>query len=305
MTAEVLSSLASAFILGLLGSGHCVGMCGGLMGAFALGATPGRRPRSALLLGYNLGRVVSYGVAGTLLGGAGWALTQALGQWPLRLLAGGLLVVMGLYLAGGWQGLLKLEHVGQGLWARIRPLAGTLLPVASLRAAVMLGMLWGWLPCGLVYSTLLWAASQGQPAHAGLLMLAFGLGTCPLLLLTGLAGAGGQRWLRRPGIRRAAGSLLIAYGLWTCAAVVYHEAFSAHPKHMPAHQSVNGSNLSWPVVFQSVTLALHTCFKEFDRCPSHLNKGQAIRHIARTAAWPRFAFPFPWTCKTWMRWTPL
>lgn len=242
MTAEVLSSLASAFILGLLGSGHCVGMCGGLMGAFALGAAPGRRSRLALLLGYNVGRVVSYGVAGTLLGGVGWALTQALGQWPLRLLAGGLLVVMGLYLAGWWQGLLTLERLGQGLWVRIRPLAGTLLPVASLRAAVMLGMLWGWLPCGLVYSTLLWAASQGQAGHAGVLMLAFGLGTCPLLLLTGLAGARGQRWLRRRGIRQAAGSLLIAFGLWTCIAVVYHKALGPHHGHMATHHVINGSS---------------------------------------------------------------
>jgi sulfite exporter TauE/SafE len=176
----------------------------------------------------------------------GWALAQATGQWPLRLCAGGLLVVMGLYLGGWWHGLLRLERLGQGLWAYIRPLTGQLLPVASLRAAVALGMLWGWLPCGLVYSTLLWAASQGQPGHGGVLMLAFGLGTMPLLLVTGMAGAGAQRWLKRRGVRQAAGGLLIAFGAWTCAAVLHHQDNQGTHAHyrggMNAPANGNGSH---------------------------------------------------------------
>ncbi|MDZ5602319.1 sulfite exporter TauE/SafE family protein [Pseudomonas sp. RP23018S] len=213
---ELLPLLGSAFVLGLLGGGHCLGMCGGLMSAltFAIPAEQrGRRLR--LLVAYNVGRVLSYACAGLLLGLAGWALASSPLALGLRVLAGLLLICMGLYLAGWWSGLTRVEALGRGLWRHLQPLARRLLPVSSLPRALLLGALWGWLPCGLVYSTLLWAASQGNASHSAWLMLAFGLGTWPVLLATGLAAERVAALLRRRSVRRAGGLLVMLFGLWT------------------------------------------------------------------------------------------
>ena len=213
---ELLPLLLSALVLGLLGGGHCIGMCGGLMGALTL-AIPAeqRQRRLGLLLAYNLGRIASYGLAGLLIGAAGWALASGPAATALRLLAGLLLIAMGLYLAGWWSGLTRIEGIGRLLWRRLAPLARRLLPVRNAPRALLLGALWGWLPCGLVYSTLLWAASQGDALDSALLMLAFGLGTLPVLLATGLAAERLTALLRRRGVRIAGGLLVILFGLWT------------------------------------------------------------------------------------------
>ena len=185
---DLLPLLGSALVLGLLGGGHCLGMCGGLMGALTLAIPPEQRGRRLrLLLAYNLGRILSYASAGLLLGLAGWAVASSPAALALRVVAALLLIAMGLYLAGWWSGLTRIEALGRGLWRHIQPLASRLLPVSSLPRALLLGALWGWLPCGLVYSTLLWAASQGNAGYSAALMLAFGLGTWPVLLATGLA----------------------------------------------------------------------------------------------------------------------
>ena len=214
--ADLLPLLLSALILGLLGGGHCIGMCGGLMGALTL-AIPAeqRQRRLQLLLAYNLGRIASYAMAGLLLGAAGWALANSTAVVVLRTFAGLLLIVMGLYLAGWWSGLTRIEGIGRLLWRRIEPLARGLLPVRNAPRALLLGALWGWLPCGLVYSTLLWAASPGDALDSALLMLAFGLGTLPVLLATGLAAERLTALLRRQGVRIAGGLLVILFGLWT------------------------------------------------------------------------------------------
>ena len=214
--ADLLPLLISALILGLLGGGHCMGMCGGLMGALTLAIPPEQRGRRLqLLLAYNLGRILSYASAGLLFGLAGWAVASSPAAMLLRIVAGLLLISMGLYLGGWWSGLTRIEALGRGLWRHIQPVASRLLPVSSLPRALLLGALWGWLPCGLVYSTLLWAASQGDALDSGLLMLAFGLGTWPVLLATGMAAERLTAVLRRRGIRMAGGLLVILFGLWT------------------------------------------------------------------------------------------
>ncbi|WP_220813666.1 sulfite exporter TauE/SafE family protein [Pseudomonas paralcaligenes] len=208
--------LASALILGLLGGGHCLGMCGGLMGALTLAIPPEQRTRRLrLLLAYNLGRILSYATAGLLIGLAGWAVASSPAAMALRVAAGLLLIAMGLYLAGWWSGLTRIEAVGRHLWRHLQPLASRLMPVSSLPRALLLGAVWGWLPCGLVYSTLLWASSQGSPTDSALLMLAFGLGTWPVLLATGMAAERLTALLRRRGVRVAGGLLVILFGLWT------------------------------------------------------------------------------------------
>jgi sulfite exporter TauE/SafE len=214
--AELLPLLASALILGLLGGGHCLGMCGGLMGALTLAIPPDQRGRRLqLMLAYNLGRILSYACAGLLIGLAGWAVASSPAAMAMRVVAALLLIAMGLYLAGWWSGLTRIEALGRGLWRHLQPIATRLLPVSSVPRALLLGAVWGWLPCGLVYSTLLWAASQGNAFDSATLMLAFGLGTWPILLATGLAAERTRALLRQRGVRVAGGLLVMLFGLWT------------------------------------------------------------------------------------------
>lgn len=238
---ELAPLLASALIIGLLGGGHCLGMCGGLMGALTMAIPPEQRARRLrLLLAYNLGRILSYACAGLLLGLAGWAVARTPFASALRVVAGLLLVVMGLYLAGWWSGLTRIEGLGRGLWKHIQPIASRLLPVASVPRALLLGALWGWLPCGLVYSTLLWATSQGSAIDSALLMLAFGLGTLPVLLATGLAAERITALLRKRSVRVAGGVLVILFGLWTLPGP--HQAWiMGHEMHSSAAQLHNGA----------------------------------------------------------------
>lgn len=213
---ELLPQLLSALMLGLLGGGHCLGMCGGLMGALTLAIPAERRHhRLRLLVAYNAGRILSYTTAGLLLGLAGWALASGPLATVMRSIAGLLLIAMGLYLAGWWSGLTRIEVLGRGLWRHLQPITRRCMPITSAPRALVLGGLWGWLPCGLVYSTLLWAASQGDALRSAALMLAFGLGTLPVLLATGLAAERLVSLLRRRGVRIAGGLLVILFGLWT------------------------------------------------------------------------------------------
>jgi sulfite exporter TauE/SafE len=212
--------LLGAFAMGLLGGVHCMGMCGGIVGAISL-SQPGAEPQAfwPRQLGYNLGRIASYAVAGMLVGGLGTLLAAASGfheaQRLLMALAGVFMLLIGLHL-GGWLHLLgPLERAGGLLWKRIEPLGRGLLPVRSARQAFMLGLVWGWLPCGLVYSALIWALSAGGALQGGLLMLAFGLGTLPNLLLMGATAARLGAWVRRPAVRWAAGGMLIGFAAVT------------------------------------------------------------------------------------------
>lgn len=213
---ELAPLLVSALILGLLGGGHCLGMCGGLMGALTLAIPKEQRGRRfQLLLAYNLGRILSYAAAGVLIGLAGWAVANSPAAMFMRVLAGLLLISMGLYLAGWWSGLTRIEALGRGLWRHLQPITRRCMPITSAPRALVLGGLWGWLPCGLVYSTLLWAASQGDALRSATLMFTFGLGTLPVLLATGLAAERLVSLLRRRGVRIAGGLLVILFGLWT------------------------------------------------------------------------------------------
>lgn len=218
MTAELLPLVLTALALGLLGGGHCIGMCGGLMGALTL-AIPVEQRRGwamwRILLGYNAGRIASYSAAGALLGSVGWLLRDLGLDMALRALAGLLMIAMGLYLANWWSGLTRIERVGRGLWKHIEPHARALLPVKRLPQAMALGALWGWLPCGLVYSTLVWASSQGSTGLSAGLMLAFGIGTLPTLLATGLAAERLMALLRKRAVRVSAAVMVILFGIWT------------------------------------------------------------------------------------------
>lgn len=220
------ATLTTAFLLGLLGSGHCLAMCGGIMGALSLrSARQGNGQGLALaadLVRYNLGRLFSYTVLGVALGLLGatvvWMASPA--QVLLRTVAGFMLIGMGLHVAGLWHGITIVERAGSRLWRN----AQQKLSSRRQEQALLLGMGWGLLPCGLVYGTLAWAAASADPVRAGQIMFAFGLGTLPMVMTGGyLAGRLGAL-LRSPVWRRTAGLLMVVFGVWTLVAGLPHGA---------------------------------------------------------------------------------
>lgn len=208
------SLFLALFLVGLLGGTHCVGMCGGIVGALSMGGPP----RLALHLAYNLGRIASYVLAGALVGALGAGSLALSGQLPLRLalqiFASLMLVALGFYLLGATRALALTEQLGQCFWRRIQPLGKRFLPARSVAQAFPLGLLWGWLPCGLVYSALASALGAGSAREGALLMLAFGLGTLPNLLLAGLLLARFRNLIQDARVRGVAGLLVLAYGLY-------------------------------------------------------------------------------------------
>ncbi|MCE9687363.1 sulfite exporter TauE/SafE family protein [Shewanella sp. AS16] len=217
-------NVTGAFLVGLMGAAHCFGMCGGLVGAFST-QLPKASSGNALahqlgfLLSYNLGRILSYSLAGALVGGSAAALGQLFDidtyLLLLRLLAGLMMIATGLYIAKIWGGVVKIEKVGQLIWPHIKPLAQKVLPLQRRRQALVAGLLWGWLPCGLVYSTLTWSVASGSALTGALIMLAFGLGTLPALLSAGIAARTLANWVQKRAVRLASGLLLVAFGVQT------------------------------------------------------------------------------------------
>jgi len=202
------------FLVGLLGGTHCVGMCGGIVGAMSMGGKAGW----GMHLAYNGGRILSYVTAGAIAGALGAASMGLEGQVPARMalyfIANLMLVALGLYLLGITGALAFTERAGQGLWRRLQPLTRRFLPVRSVAQAFPLGLLWGWLPCGLVYSALATALAAGSAGRGAAAMLAFGLGTLPNLLLAGLLLARLNEFVRRPAVRAISGLLVLGFGLY-------------------------------------------------------------------------------------------
>jgi len=213
----------TAFTVGLMGGAHCVGMCGGIVGALSF-ASQNEKIRTSssllsLLVAYNVGRLFSYALAGGLMGAIGWLVSVwtdiQLIQVLLQFLAGLFMLMMGLYISGWWMGLVKIETMGAVIWKKIQPLAQTFLPVKNPLQAVSLGFLWGWLPCGLVYSVLVWSVSAGSFQQGALLMLSFGLGTLPNLLAMGLFANRLKQFVQKQAVRNLAGGLVIVFALWS------------------------------------------------------------------------------------------
>lgn len=214
MISSVQVSIPAMFLIGLMGAGHCIGMCGGISSALGL-AVSGNKKWS-ILGGYHLGRVASYSVAGALIGMLGlWGNSHLDLSPALRIVAGILLILMGCYLADWWRALVKLEQVGTYLWRHIQPWGNRLLPMHSPLQAILLGILWGWLPCGLVYSALAYSATAGNPGEAGMMMMAFGLGTTPAVLAGSVFSNRLVAWIQNKQVRQLSGVLLIVFGIWT------------------------------------------------------------------------------------------
>ena len=247
----------TALATGFLGSVHCLGMCGGISATVALASpfgdnsklVPGS-PQVAIInmsarvvdtahtslsvansnvLAFNVGRISSYAIAGGLAGtlggalagiGQGWVISDTLSaRTTLFVLANLMVMFTGLYLMGFPQLLAPLERAGGHLWRRISPLTRGLLPLRSTGHAALFGMLWGWIPCGMVYAMLLTAMSSGSAGNGMATMLAFGAGTLPAMLLSGWAAGTLQRWTRRPRVRFVAGLIVVTLGAFGLARI--------------------------------------------------------------------------------------
>ena len=210
------AQFAAAFLIGLVGGVHCVGMCGGIVGALTLQA-PRRRHAWDLHLAYSAGRIASYAAAGAIMGmigGAGLMFNQVLPvQLLLYVLATLVLISLGLYLAGLGNWLTRFEALGAWLWRRVQPYGAKLLPADTPGKAFVLGALWGWLPCGLVYSLLASALLSGGAGSGAAVMLAFGLGTLPNLLLAGMLFKRLRAITSARRVRLAAGALVAGFGV--------------------------------------------------------------------------------------------
>jgi sulfite exporter TauE/SafE len=220
------ASYLSAFLVGLLGGVHCLGMCGGIVTAltFNVSTQPKNNPQAKkpahfffILLGYNFGRILGYTLAGGLVGGVGAGILSLTDIQTSRLvmsiIAGVFMIALGLYLAGLWQGISHLERAGQHLWKHIEPFSRAFIPATTVSKAIPLGLLWGWLPCGLVYTILIWTLSAGSMIEGALLMMAFGIGTLPNLLAISLISKSLIRWTQKIWIRRLAGMMVVGLGL--------------------------------------------------------------------------------------------
>ena len=219
MMAE-LPILAAALIAGLLGSAHCLGMCAGISGLFAVGANVSSlRSQLPLALAYNLGRVFSYAILGAVVAGIGAVAVDAVPRLagPVRLASGLLIIAVGLQVAFNWRMLAGLEKLGATIWNRLAPGAKGLLPADTLLKAAGLGLIWGWLPCGLVYSALLLSATTADALTGALVMVCFGSGTMPAMIMTGLGAARLAQVMRRKSARVGLGLLIVTLGLLTIA----------------------------------------------------------------------------------------
>lgn len=212
-------TILTAWLLGFMGSLHCMGMCGGIVGALSLNTAKNHQTLNTHLA-YHLGRILTYGLLGLLAGLLGLWLAEShdLTGLILRTLSGALLVLMGVYLLGLTQALSWLERAGGTVWKRIQPLSKRVLPVQRPSQAMALGLIWGFLPCGLVYSTLSWALVSASPLESAGLMIAFGLGNLPALLSFSLFAQQLNQFRQQLWVKRVSGLLIISFGLWTSAA---------------------------------------------------------------------------------------
>ena len=231
----------AALLVGLLGSTHCIGMCGGIVGALDMGLRqPGRSSVSMLgyHLAYNSGRIISYIAIGVLAGilGAGIAEMSPTTKFPIGpMITAVFMVALGLYLANWWRALSVLEKLGNKVWKKIQPIGQKFLPVRNHTQAFAVGLVWGWLPCGLVYTAVAWSLTTGDPTQSAILMLGFGLGTLPAMLFVGGTLGRLNGWIQKQAVRTIAGVIIISFGIYTGVASFNKHG---HADHQHSEQSM-------------------------------------------------------------------
>lgn len=208
----------SAFIIGILGSGHCLGMCGGIT-SMLTSALPKESsyPKTLLILGYNFGRILSYTLIGAIVGFTGSVAAKNIGipLAGLRIISAVFLILLGLYIGQWLMWLNRIERFGKSIWKYLSPYSKHFIPVSSPRKAIGLGILWGWLPCGLIYSMLTWSLASGNVFSGALIMTFFGLGTLPALIIMSYSFMHAKTLLIHPTFRTIMALGLIIYGLYS------------------------------------------------------------------------------------------
>ena len=214
-------TFTSAFLLGFFSTMHCIGMCGGIIGALSLSLpveVRNSKPRLfSFVLSYNIGRLTSYSIAGLIAGAVGTTVLQSTGfdqgHAILQGIGISMMVAIGIYLTGWLPQLATVEKIGIPVWKRLEPISRRLVPVASIPKAIAYGLIWGWLPCGLVYFVLIWALTAGDAMHGALIMLAFGAGTLPTLITAGFMTSWLTRFARSTRARQIVGIIIIVMAL--------------------------------------------------------------------------------------------
>jgi sulfite exporter TauE/SafE len=225
------SALIGAWLAGILGGLHCIAMCGGFLAAIAGSGVPAAAQGRPLLparvlarrqVPYNLGRITTYALLGAIAGSAGaMALTSAAALLPLQralyVVANLFLLGLAIGIAGRREGIPWLQRAGAAMFGKLLPAVRPLLVAHTAPARYATGLVWGLVPCALTYSVLPVALFAGGALQGAAVMLAFGLGTLPNLMVAGVAAARAWRWLDVRSIRLGAALLLAAFaaiGIW-------------------------------------------------------------------------------------------
>ena len=217
----------TAFILGLFSTVHCISMCGSVIGALTLSLPirirKSRQKMLPYIFYYNLGRLLSYGLAGLIVGSfSSTIIAQANGHIIIKLIAMIIMIAMGLYLAGWFPKFAKIEQIGSPIWKKLQPIGKRLLPVQTLSRACLFGIIWGWLPCGLVYAALAVAATASHPINASMVMLAFGAGTLPGVMGISFFTDSLASMAKIKNLRQLAGLSIILISISTSLLPIYH-----------------------------------------------------------------------------------
>lgn len=224
------TSIGTAFLVGLLGGVHCAGMCGGIVAAMSGPTTIAPRrttimiraaaPEANTLAGtsaYNLGRLVTYAAGGAVVGSLGSIANLAATLLPVQQIAfvmmNLVLLVLGLRHMGALRTLGVLDTTGNGVWRRLQPLAARSLGANTLPRKFAAGLVWGWVPCAMVYGMLLAALASRSPSHGAALMATFWLGTLPNLLGLAWVATRSRNLFRSAHARLAGGALIVVFAL--------------------------------------------------------------------------------------------
>lgn len=211
------ASYLAAFVIGLFSSLHCIGMCGSIIGTLTYSLSQelrnNKRILFSIILSYNLGRVASYAIAGAVVGLLSLPFSQGIAYRFLQLASATIMAGAGLYIGGWFPRFAYIEKMGSRFWKLIEPFGRKMIPVKTRGQAMLFGMIWGWLPCGLIYTALALAATTGNIMHSSMTMLAFGLGTLPAVVGVGIMTSLLARLSKAQLFKQIVGVLFIIFAL--------------------------------------------------------------------------------------------
>ena len=231
----------AAFSMGLFGSPHCLGMCGGIVTAFGLSMQHvSDSKKNGLILTYHLGRLISYSLLGLIASLVGVAIFQSImSNSAPRIVLGAVLVLIGLAMLG-LPLFNQLEKVGMRFWQSLAPIRKKVFPIDSFGKALFAGLLWGFLPCGLVYGALMMAIAGNNITTGAALMFVFGLGTMPMLIATQKTVGMLQSSIKNFRLRQINGVIMMLSGL----AVIFIPMMMHHNHSQGSHNQGSHSHAS-------------------------------------------------------------